>query len=46
MGFEKIPTAHEYVRELIKIQKINKLTENDNENEVLQLENVKKKIYA
>lgn len=43
MGFEKIPTAHEYVRELIKIQKINKLTENDNENEVLQLENVKKK---
>ena len=43
MGFEKIPTAHEYVRELIKIQKINKLTENDNETEILQLENVKKK---
>lgn len=41
MGFDKIPTAHEYVRELIKINKINKLTEDDND--VLQLENIKKK---
>ena len=41
MGFNKIPTAHEYVQELIRIQKINKLTED--ENEILQLENIKKK---
>lgn len=39
IGFNKIPTAHEYVQELIRIQKINKLTED----EILQLENIKKK---
>ena len=49
MGFDKIPTVHEYVRELIKIQ-CNSLNDYDDENpekiekaEVFDLENVKKK---
>lgn len=42
MGFDKIPTVHEYVHELIKQQNIYKISENGDE-EILQLENIKNK---
>lgn len=40
MGFEKIPTLHEYVSTLVKMQNTKKLEENE---EILKIENIKKK---
>ena len=44
MGFDKIPTVHEYVHELIKQQNIYKISESE-DNDILQLENIKKNLY-